>query len=67
MTIGERIRHYREQAGMTQDDLAEVLGITHSAISLIENDKRGVSLDNLYKIIQALDIKFTDILPEYKE
>lgn len=66
MTIGQRIRHFREKAGMTQADLADKLGVTHGAISLIESDKRGVTLENLDKIIKALDVKFTDILPEYK-
>ena len=66
MTIGQRIKYYREQAGMTQEQLANILGVTSGAISHIENDKRRITLDKLDAIIQALGCKFTDILPEYK-
>jgi len=66
MTIGTRIKKYREEAGMTQEELGKRLGITNSAISLIEADKRRLSLANLDKIIKALDIDFTDIIVEYK-
>jgi len=67
MTIGQNIKKHRELAGLTQEQLADKLGITHSAVSLIENDKRRITLDKLDSIIQALGCKFTDILPEYKE
>jgi transcriptional regulator with XRE-family HTH domain len=64
MTIGERIRHYRELVEMTQDQLAERLGVTASAISLIESDKRGINLEKLYKICDALGITIADIINE---
>ena len=64
MTIGERIRQYREQAGMTQADLAEKIGVTNSSISLIESDKRGITVDKLNKICDALNVKITQILEQ---
>lgn len=66
MTIGERIKYFREQAGMTQEQLGDMIGCSNSEISLLEADKRRLTLENLDKIIKALNIKFTDILPEYK-
>ena len=66
MTIGQRIKKYREKAGMTQEELAEAINVTNGAISLYESDKRGVSLDKLDAIIQALGCRFTDILPKYE-
>jgi transcriptional regulator with XRE-family HTH domain len=66
MTIGQRIRHYREQRNLTQQQLADMIGVSNSEISLLESDKRRLTLENLDKIIKALDVKFTDILPEYK-
>jgi len=37
MTIGERIKYYREQAGMTQQELAVKAGVSYQAISKYEN------------------------------
>ena len=37
MTIGERIKYYREQAGMTQQELAAKAGVSYQAISKYEN------------------------------
>ena len=36
-TIGERIMYYREQADMTQAELAEKAGVSYQAISKYEN------------------------------
>ena len=63
-TIGQQIKRYRTQAGLTQADLAELIGITHSAISLIEADKRGVTIDKLRKICDALGCIITDIIEQ---
>ena len=64
MTLGERIKQYREQAGMTQEQLADKIGVTYSAVSLMENDKRGINVDKLHKICDALDVTITDILEQ---
>lgn len=40
MMIGEVIRKYRKEKQMTQEDLAECLGLTSSAVNKWEN---GVS------------------------
>jgi transcriptional regulator with XRE-family HTH domain len=62
MTVGERIKSYREKVGMTQQDLADQIGLTNSAISLIESDKRGVTVEKLRKICDALDVTIADIV-----
>lgn len=51
MTVGERIKYLREQAGMTQPELAEKIGVKFPAISKYETG----TVDNLpLKKIQAL-------------
>ena len=37
MSIGEQIRKYRIEAGLTQEKLAEALGVTVGAVSKWEN------------------------------
>lgn len=54
-TTGQKIRERREELGMSQSDLANRVGLkTKSAISLIENDKRGIDKDLLVKFAEVL-------------
>jgi transcriptional regulator with XRE-family HTH domain len=64
MTVGENIKHYRERAGMTQEDLAQRLDITNSAVSLIESDKRGVSIDKAKKLSAILGVTLDELVKE---
>lgn len=48
-TIGFRIRFLREQSDLTQAELADIIGVTASAIGLYENDRREPSLKVLNK------------------
>jgi transcriptional regulator with XRE-family HTH domain len=43
--IGRRIRDARENAGFTQQQLAEKLGITQQILSKIENGKYGIRVE----------------------
>jgi len=53
--IGDRIKAAREKAGMTQSELAKLLGYTSpTAISLIEANERGIKVDTLKKIAELL-------------
>ena len=64
MTIGKQIKRYREQAGLTQEQLAYVVGVTQENISQMENDKLGITVDKLRLICDALGVTITDILEQ---
>lgn len=54
-TIGERIKHRREQLGMTQDELAAAIGYkTRSAIARIESNGRELRQKKIKDIADAL-------------
>lgn len=53
--IAERIKETRIQKGLTQEQLANRLGWTRSAISKIEHDTYEISLETAKKIARALD------------
>lgn len=53
--MGERIREMRTAQGWTQEQIAEMAGITTSNLVRIEAGRYAVSLDILNKIAGALN------------
>ena len=56
VSIGERIRYFRQLRGITLKKLAETVGITSSMLSQIERDLANPSLNTLRTISAALDV-----------
>lgn len=52
--VGVFLRQAREQAGLTQEDLAEKLHTKKSAISRVENHAEDIRLSTLEKFARAL-------------
>lgn len=50
--FGNMIKKAREQAGLTQEELAKRSGTTKNYISRLENNKSDVELGTLIKIIE---------------
>jgi UDP-N-acetylglucosamine 1-carboxyvinyltransferase len=59
--IGGLIRDARRHKGMTQSELAELLGTSQGAVTRIEAGKQNLSLDMLAKIGDALDSEFVSV------
>lgn len=55
-TFGQKIKFARQAAGLTQEELAEQVGITTRYIMAIENENKQPSMKVLIKIIRALKI-----------
>ena len=55
--FGVLLQMSREQAGMTQEEVAEKLGTKKSAISRIENHAEDIRLSTLHKYAKALGKK----------
>lgn len=52
--IGALIKQAREEAGLTQAELAEMTGTKRPAISRLENQTQDVKLSTLEKVARAL-------------
>lgn len=61
MTIGERIKQARKNAGLTQKKLGEKLGISYQTVAQWENNLRHPKLETLQKIAGALNISVEDL------
>ena len=57
-----RIREVRTLIGVSAEELGEMVGMTQSGISRIENGRVSISLDVLYKIADALRVAPGDLL-----
>ncbi|GAA3740590.1 hypothetical protein GCM10022239_15360 [Leifsonia bigeumensis] len=62
VTLGQRIRHYRTDAGFTLDRLGEAVGIAGSQLSLMENGRREPRLSLLQSIAGTLGVEVSDLL-----
>lgn len=60
--FGERVRHVRQERGLTQVELAESAGVDRKTISRIENSRFSPSLINVYAIAEALDVDAKELL-----
>lgn len=52
---------------MTQTELAEKVGVTQGAISMIENGDRSPSLDVLIRLASALNCTLDDLVKVKRE
>ncbi len=62
MSIGTRVRQYREARNWSQEDLAIRLDTTQTTISNIESDKNVPGSLLLNKIAKELEVDINDIL-----
>ncbi len=58
-----RIAHYRKKAGMSQTDLAHLLGIGRSHVSSWETGRKVPRVDTAQKIALALTCTLDDLFP----
>jgi transcriptional regulator with XRE-family HTH domain/mannose-6-phosphate isomerase-like protein (cupin superfamily) len=59
--VGEGLRNYRQDAGMSLRALARKVGVSPSLISQIEHGKATPSVATLYAIVSELDISLDEL------
>lgn len=62
ITIGARIREARAISGMTQENLAEIVGVNTTYISDLERSAKFPSLNLFIRIVNALGVSSDFIL-----
>jgi len=68
MNFGTKIRQRRDQLGLSQQDLARLLGMTQSRISEIESGARPhVNLTNLRNLARALGVSADYLIGTWEE
>ena len=54
--LGTRVHYLRKLAGLSQEQLAEVVGLSTKTISYIENGKNSISLSKLPLLAKGLGV-----------
>ena len=64
---GEKLRKAREFLGLTQEQVASTLNMTRNVIVNIENNKRSIKSDELYKFSKLYGISMEEIVSDEEE
>jgi len=64
MTLGEKIKEARKEAGLSQEQLAEKMCVSRSAIAKWETDKGMPDVNNLKVMAQLLNVSVDYLLDE---
>lgn len=67
MSYGNNIRRIRIERGLSQEELAQAVGVTGSAISRWESGQRQPNIEKLKKLSAALGVTVDELLQDRGE
>ncbi len=62
--FGKRLKALRLDHNLTQLELAEILDMSPNFIGMIERGERNTTVENVFKIARALNIKPSNLFEE---
>jgi transcriptional regulator with XRE-family HTH domain len=65
--IGKKIKHIRDNANLTQEELAKAINVSRASIANYESGNQSIYISDLYKIAAHLNMEIIDFLPHPKE
>ena len=60
--MGQELRKARERAGITQEELSFRAGFSRPDISQLERDLKSPTIDTLFRICDALNVRAADVV-----
>ena len=60
-TLGKRVQKIRKKAGLTQEQLAEKVGISRAYMGYIEQGRYSASLEVIEKVARALKVRMPEL------
>jgi HTH-type transcriptional regulator / antitoxin HipB len=58
-SVGPAIRHYREEAGLTQKELADMAGLNRSYLSELEQGRETEQMRRILRLLKLLGVRAT--------
>lgn len=55
--FGRRVKELRIERDLTQSELTEKVGLSNNFIGMVERGERNTSVDKIFKLAKAFDIK----------
>lgn len=65
--VGTKIKEFRTSRGMTQEELAELMGTTKQSIGRYENGLRRANQDNIFDLAEIFNRSIDDFFPKMSE
>ncbi len=65
--VGQTVSFFRQQKGISQEVLSGLADIGRTHLSAIERGERKPTLETLYRICNALDIKMSTFILKLEE
>ena len=62
MTLGQRLKAYREKEGLTQEQLAEYLNVSRQAVTKWEHDAGMPDIENLVAISRRMGVTLDELV-----
>ncbi len=59
--FGENVKNQRKKMGYSREKLAELSGLHWTYIGSVERGERNISIQNIKKIADALNVKIADL------
>lgn len=63
--IGQRVRNYRTEKGLSQEKLAEMSGCHPTYIGQVERGEKNATLESIEKIASAMDVPLSKLLKKW--
>jgi len=64
--LGQILKSYRSQKGLTQEQAGNLVGITQAMVSRIERGESNARIDTLFRLMSGLELEVT-VKPIKKE
>lgn len=62
--FGQRIKDLRLQRDLSQEDLSHLVGLHRTYVGAVERGERNISLKNIEKLAQALQVEIIELFRE---
>ncbi len=67
MTLGNKIQTMRKEKGLTQQELADMMGVTDKAVSKWERDISCPDINTMPKLAQVFDVTVDSLLQDSEQ
>lgn len=64
LAFGDAVRSFRTSLGISQEELGRRAGIDRTYIGRVERGERNVSLRNIVRIADALDVMASELIAQ---